>query len=119
MAALGIRKNMDFNTFKNIAFASFTFAPVLLLALMLMVVALTCSLFNNKKTDYVKILKLSFRAMLYQFLFLFVVGVIFGVLFLVQFVKFIPLILILPLSTIISFVVFLKLYWRARNEIHT
>ncbi len=110
---------MDFNTFKNVAFASFTFVPVLVLALALMAILYVSSQLLKNRINYIKILKLSFKAMLYQLYFLVGLAALFGGLYLAQKVEQIPLILLLPLSTIVSFVAFIKLYWSARREVHT
>ncbi len=110
---------MDITTFKNIAFASFTFLPVILLAVGIMGLLYPYSLIAGNQVNFIKIIQVGLMAALYQFYFLLGLACVFGLLMLANIVQFIPLIVLLPLSTFFSFVVFIKLYWSARYQIHS
>ena len=110
---------MEITTFKNIAFASFTFLPVIVLAVGIMGLLYPYSRIVGNQVNFIEILKVGLMAALYQLYFLLGLGCLFGLLMLANIVQFIPLIVLLPLSTLFSFVIFIKLYWNARNEIHS
>ncbi len=109
---------MEITTFKNIAFASFTFLPVIVLAVVIMGLLYPYTRIACNQVNFRKIIQVGLMAALYQFYFLLVFASLFSLLMLANKVQFIPLIVLLPLSTFFSFVIFIKLYWSARNEIH-
>ena len=110
---------MEITTFKNIAFASFTFLPVIVLAVGIVGLLYPYSRIAGNQVNFRKIIQVGLMAALYQLIFLLGFVSLFGLLMLANQVQFIPLIVLLPLSTFFSFVIFIKLYWSARNEIHT
>lgn len=110
---------MDITTSKNIAFSLFTFAPVLIFTSLFIVFIFIRSLFNKKTVNYFIIYKQCFLAMFYQFLLLASTTLIFYLFYLYGAIKFIPLIVFLPLSTIISIVLFLMFYLKKSGEIYT
>ena len=109
---------MDINTSKNLAFSLFTFAPVIVFAFLTCLLLMTFTFINKKKVKYQVVTKACGKAIFYQFVFLFVVVGFSYVLFLAGTIKFIPLILVLPISTIISFVCFLVVLNKRKSELY-
>ena len=110
---------MDITTSKNIAFSLFTFSPVLIFTSFFVVFIFIRSLFNKKTVNYFIIYKQCFLAMFYQFVLLGVTIFIFYLFYLYGAIKFIPLILFLPVSTVISILLFLRFYFKRLGEIYT
>jgi hypothetical protein len=117
--ALGMKaNNVDINTSKNLAFSLFTFAPVIVIAILTCLLLMTFTFINKKKVKYQVVTKACGKAVFYQIAFLFVVLGFCYVLFLAGTIKFIPLILVLPISTIVSFVCFVVVLVKKKSEIY-
>ena len=110
---------MDITSSKNIAFAIFTLAPVPLLACVVCILLFIASLFNSGKYNFKTVGKFCFKSILYQAVFLACVVGLLAILWAIQQIKVIPLILLLPISTLFSLFVFVKICWSGRNDIRT
>ncbi len=109
---------MDITTSKNIAFSLFTFSPVVLLAFFTVIVLLLIAVFTKKKVSYKVVMRACLKAIFYQFIFLLFCIAIGYLFYVIGSIKFIPLILILPVSTIVSFAVFIKICIKKRSELY-
>ena len=110
---------MDITSAKNIAFGIFTFAPAPLLACIVCVLLFFLSLLNGRKYSAKAVFKFCIRTAIYQAIFLVGTVGLFGILWAMEQIGFIPLVLLLPLSTVFSLFVFTKICWSGRNEIGT
>jgi len=113
--ALGDTLEIGFTLFKNISIASFTFLPVVVLALITYVVGWVWYRLHGKRYYVSRVVRPCLMAKLWQFIFMIATGFIFGLLYLLGKVNGIPLVVLLPLSTIVSFFIFIKVLFAGRR----
>lgn len=110
---------MDITSSKNIAFGIFTLAPAPLLACIVCVLLFVLSLLCRKKYSTKTVIRFCVRAVIYQAVFLAVAVGLLWIFWVTEQINFIPLILLLPLSSVFSLFIFIKICWSGRNEIRT
>lgn len=106
---------IGFTLFKNISIASFTFLPVIILALTTYAVGWIWNKLHGKRYCISSVVVPCLRAMLGQLMFLMATGAFFGLLYLIGKANGIPVVVLLPLSTIVSFFIFIKLLFARRR----
>ena len=117
--ALHVTMEIGFTLFKNISFALFTFLPVIVLALVTYVLGWFWSCSQGRKYYISRVTSPCMRAIVWQFAFLSITGGLFGLFYVIGKVEGIPVVLLLPLSTIVSFFVFFKRLFGERRDNHT
>lgn len=109
---------MDFVATKNFVISLLTFAPVVVLAVISLPVFYGIGALKKRDVDYHMIFRCCGKAVFIQFLFLLATIAFFLVLYLNESIQGIPVVLLLPVSTLISFVVFVSTCIKRRALIY-
>ncbi|KZN30039.1 hypothetical protein N480_03585 [Pseudoalteromonas luteoviolacea S2607] len=110
---------MDVATFKNVSFALFTFFPIIMVSFITCLFGFLHSKLVKKNINFLLIIKLGFKATFFQFLLLAITTLVLYLFYLNGSINFIPLILLLPLSTIISIVLFFIFLFKRTGGLYT
>ena len=109
---------MDFVATKNFIISLLTFAPVVVLAIISLPVFYGIGALKKRHVDYHMIFRCCGKAIFIQFLFLLATMAFFLVLYLNESIQGIPVVLLLPVSTLISFIVFVSTCIKRRALIY-